>query len=432
MKEDFIAWLWKYRLLYGHRLQTTTGEPVEIIDPGLENNNSGPDFLAARVRIGETLWAGNVELHVCSSMWYGHQHHLDPAYDNIILHVVHNHDREVCKQNNESIPHLEIKGRYDPKLQHNYQLLLNSRSWIPCERLINRVDNFILQHWLTRLLVGRLARKADELKQYLYYFDNHWEKTFLFAVARSLGGKANAGTFGMLIQRTPWHVLAKNHDQLPLVEALLFGQAGLLSGTFQDPYVCRLQTNHHYLQKKYALPAPLAPSLWKYSRMRPANFPDIRIAQLAGIINKTEARPFMAASVDLSAEDIYHLFAVSTSEYWSEHYRFGKPSATCHKQLGQTTIYRIFINTLAPALCIYGKEKQLSGWIGRAVSLLEQLPPEENGIIREWRRIVPAPTNAAETQGLLELRKQYCVPKKCLQCSLGHVILSRPTKQPEA
>lgn len=428
MKEEFISYLWKHRLLKNDFLQTVDKQPLDILHPGQENTDSGPDFLSAKIRIGNTTWVGNVEIHTRSSLWYRHGHHLDPAYDNIILHVVYELDKEICNKKDEPIPHLVIKDCFDHTLLKNYRMLKESMNWIPCENLISEVEAFLMEHWLCRLLICRLERKADEIYQYLTYFQSHWELLFLFLFCRSLGGKANAAAFGLLIQRVPLIILSKNHDKPTTMESLLLGQAGLLDDSFDEEYPNILKQEYTYLRKKYALPEPLRKDLWKYARMRPANFPDIRIAQLAMILHRCEGKLFHKMLDASDKKTIYRLLTVSPSGYWQNHYRLGKPSARRNKSIGEETVNRIVINTWAPISFVYGKETGLDHQNDRILEMLSSLPPEENAIIRRWNEIIGPRANAAETQALIELYKEYCVPKKCLKCTIGHKILGREAR----
>lgn len=426
MKEEFLAYVWKHRLISTYPLKTTCGEKLEVISPGQENHNSGPDFLAAVIRIGDTLWAGNVEIHVLSSHWFIHGHHTDKAYMNIILHVVYACDNKIPAQNGKKIPHLELKSCFDPTLINNYTSLAKSRSWIACEKLINKTDPFIFKHWLYRLLTIRLERKSQEIYNYLDYFGNHQEKTTLFLVSRSIGGKTNETAFGLLLQRIPFDVIIKNHDNTFVLEALLFGQAGMLSKRFDEDFPNDLQREHAYLKKKYALPPPVKFETWKYSRMRPFNFPDLRIAQLAMIINKSKGKLFRQMLDENHTEKIRELLSVSASDYWNTHYRLNKKARSINKNLGVTAVNNIIINTVAPMLFAHAKSTPGMFHTERAVHMLEELPPEDNKIIRNWTKIIKIADNAANTQGCLELYKYYCLPKKCLRCMVGHQIIKRP------
>lgn len=423
MNEDFIVFLWKHRKINRTPLKTVCGKNLEIISPGQENHNSGPDFLAAMVRIDNTLWAGNVEIHVRSSQWFAHNHHSDRAYDNIILHVVYLFDREVLGRNGQIIHHLEVKQYIDHTLLSNYAKLEKSKSRIACANLIGNIDYYHIRHWIWRLLVFRIERKTSEIQQYLNYFKGDREKTIFFMLCRILAGKVNETAFGLLIQRLDRLILEKNHDQLFILEALLFGQAGLLENSFQEDYPKELQKEYRYQKTKYDLPLQIEQHNWKYSRMRPCNFPDIRIAQLAMIIHANGGFRFREIIQTGELREISHHFVVQPSDYWTTHYRLDQPGSPKSKALGNETISRILINAIAPAIAIERSEKQGVYAFEESMELLEQLPPENNKVIRWWRSLLPSPECAAETQGLLELYKYYCIPKKCLKCMVGNKII---------
>lgn len=426
MKEDFIVYLWKYGVLRSRSLKTVCGERLEILSPGHENPDSGPDFLAASVRIGDTVWVGNVEIHVRSSQWFAHKHHIDKAYANIILHLVYIYDKEVLDKNGKPIHHLEARGNFDPGLQYNYSQLINNRNWIPCEKLLYNQDAFILNHWLWRLAISRLERKAQDFNHFLEYFSHHKEKTLLYMLARSLGGKINATAFGMLIQRISYEVLLRNCDRVLTLEALLLGQAGMLERDFQESYPIELQQEYRFLKKKYELSQPLNYELWKYSKMRPGNFPDLRIVQLGMMLHKSRGQLFRKIILSNDQSSATELLSVTPSPYWHTHYRLDKPIAKKNRAIGAGTIQNIQINTIAPLLLLIAKGSFGTKSTEPALEILEKLPPENNKIIRKWLKILPVeahPNNAALTQGLLELQKFYCLPKKCLRCMIGHKVL---------
>lgn len=433
MKEEFLVYLWKHRLIRGKPLKTVCGDILEVLSPGRENINSGPDFLAAMVRIGNTLWAGNVELHIRSSQWYTHGHHHDSAYANIILHVAMVVDKEIFDQHGNPVHQLEARGYYETALESKYLLLLQSRRWIACEKMIRDIDDYFVTHWLWRLFIIRLERKAEEVLHYRHYFEQHQEMTLLFMLGRNLGGKANASAFGLLIQRVSYNILLKNHDNAFALEALLLGQAGLLEQNFTEEYPLKLQREYAYLRHKYGLPPPLRRELWKYARMRPGNFPDLRLAQLAMIIHRNQAllfRKMINAPMPGSAT-LCDFLNVRPPSYWDTHYRLNKPTGSKPKPLGQDTLNIIMINTLAPMLFLYAKENQKPALLEALFSMMETLLPENNNITRQWSRVLREPVNAAESQGMIELRKHYCVPKKCLTCMLGHQIIGKqPFKSP--
>ncbi len=424
MREEFIAYLWKHRLLRGYPMKTVCGNSIEIISPGQENLNSGPDFLAAVVRIDGTIWAGNVEIHVQSSHWFLHNHHKDQAYMNIILHVIYSCDKIITDDQGKIIPHLEVKHYYDNGLELNYSKLVRSRTWIACQRLLGGIDTFILKHWLYRLLIIRLERKSQEMQHYLKYFDDHLEKTLLFMISRSLGRKINETAFGMLIQRTPYNVIIRNHDNPLTLQALFFGQAGMLNENFSGQYPKALQHEYSYLRIKYDLPPPLKKEIWKYAKMRPVNFPDLRIAQLAMIIHKNHGKLFNRLLNQTSVNSVCNFLNIDLNDYWTTHYRLDRITSQFGKNPGADTIYNIIINALVPMMFLYAKKDIGMQSSDRAVNILEQIPPENNKIIRMWLKIFPEfKGNAALTQGFLELYKSYCLSKKCLKCMIGHQVL---------
>lgn len=425
MKEEFITYLWKHRLIRGQPLLTFNGERIDIVSPGQENRDGGPDFLAAKIRIGNTLWAGNVEIHVSSSAWFTHRHDQDDTYNNVILHVVYLVDKIATNKRGESIHHLEVQSYIDPILHGNYRSLEDNRLWIPCQKQVHHIGPLLYKSWLNRLLICRLERKTDEIMRLLQYFNNHWEHFFLFMLCRYLGGKANTTAFGLLIQRLPFHTLARNHDQLFVLEALLFGQAGLLENHFSETYPRSLKKEYHYLRKKYDLPAPLDSSIWKYAKMRPASFPDVRIAQLARLVNLSKAKMFKKLMGTKNTREVTDLLSVNLSGYWNCHYRLNHGSAGKIKSLGRETIHTIIINALLPVLFVYGKQQIIPGIAELVVDRFASMPPENNRIIRKWCMITTPPDCSAESQGLLELYNDYCTAKKCLQCAWGHAILRR-------
>ncbi len=421
MREEFIHFLWRYRLFNTTELKTTNGMPLQIIHTGSTNKDAGPDFSAAQVRIDDTLWAGNVEIHINSSDWFKHGHQHDDAYQNIILHVVFNHDKEITDQRGNQVPVLEIRNCYDPSLLKKYESIIGARSWIPCAGFIQHTDRLIIMNWLSRLLVERLENRSEETLKFLHYFGNSWEQTFYYFLARNFGFKVNASPFALLAQKTPLTILAKHRDDLTSIEALLFGQAGLLNKDFTDAYPALLQKEYEFFKHKYQL-TPIDGALWKFGKLRPSNFPTLRIAQFARLIYQS-SHLFSKTLEAQSFSDIKKLFVIKCSPYWKNHYQFDKPSSAKDKNLGESAVLNISINTIAPLKFVYGSESLQPAYKELAVGLLSELPPEENTIIRKWRELGIKPANAADSQALLELKKYYCTPKKCLSCAIGHNLI---------
>lgn len=423
MKEDFIAYLWKNKLLTPSQMHILSGEKLELIDPGIENHDAGPDFFASRVRIDNTLWVGNVEIHVRSSDWQRHGHQNDPAYDNIILHLVYENDSPATTSTGKIVPVMEVKKMIDDNLLENYQALVANRHWVACEKNINDVDKFFVGNWLNRLLVERLERKAEEVLHYYNFFSNNWDHTFYHLLAHNFGFKVNASPFGLLAQRTPFTLLAKNSNNFTVVEALLFGQAGLLHQNYRDLYPRLLFKEYLHQKKKHGL-SPVDRKLWKFARLRPVNFPTLRIAQFAMLINKHE-RLFRKIMYAQSFSEIQKLLQVQASPYWDNHYSFDKPSARTPKKLGTDSINNLIINTIAPIQFVYGDISQNSSLKESAIALFQSCAPESNSIINKWEKLGIKPENAADSQALLELKKYYCLPKKCLRCAIGHMVLRK-------
>ncbi len=403
MTEEFLHYLWKFKLLKGELL-LTNGEKVEIIHQGTHNTDAGPDFFNAKLKIGETLWAGNVEIHIKASDWYLHQHQNDMAYDTIILHVVYQNDIDIKRKNGETIPIFEVKEAFDKDLYSKYQDFITNKNWIPCERIFKNVDNFTLQAWLERLLIERIERKTLEIKSKFIANNANFEETFYQMLAKNFGFKLNAVPFELLANSLPINILAKHKNSDFQLAALLFGQAGLLKDNFKDAYPQSLQT--------------------EFLRLRPSNFPTIRISQFANLIYQSQ-HLFSKIIECESIESIYKLFQVSASTYFDNHYTFDEANIVKPKIIGKTTIDLLIINTIIPMLFFYAFEKDEKEYQARALRFLEQIKPEYNAIIKKWISIGCQIDNAFQSQALLELKNNYCDNKKCLQCRVGNDLLRK-------
>lgn len=420
MKEDFLHFIWEHGLFDRTNLKTTEGEALEILATGRPNTDSGPDFFNARIRLGETIWAGNIEIHQKSSHWYTHQHQNNAAYDNVILHVVERNDKPVL-HNNEPIPTLEIS--YPSSLLENYEELLRSKRWIACEGKISQVDPFVLRFWYSSLMIERLQAKTATILELLQQNKNNWNETFYQLLARNFGMKTNAVPFELLAKSLPMSILSKHKNDLFQIEALLFGQSGLLNESLLgDDYFLSLRNEYSFLHKKYGL-SGLETHLWKFMRLRPVNFPTVRLAQLAMLIHHSSAL-FSRILETTEIDELRKLFDVSTSIYWETHYRFNKTSGRITKNLGETFFQNLVINTIAPLLFVYGEQHLDQKMKDRALSFLEKLPPESNQIISNWNKLGIDCQTAFETQALLQLKNCYCENKKCLHCQLGAKIIT--------
>jgi len=421
MKEEFLHYLWKYRLLKAP-LTTTSGEAVEVIKTGIHNTDAGPDFIDARLRIGETLWAGNIEIHLQASSWYEHKHDNNSAYNNVILHLVLNNDKPARRSDGQTIPCLECNDRIPELLHNKYIDLMSSRLWVPCARIIKFCPEIVISSWIETLLVERLTQKSEALEMILESVSNDWEEAFYRLLARSFGSKINTIPFEMLAASLPHKILTRHHNQALQTDALLFGQAGFLKENISGNYPESLKQEYDFLRNKYSL-KPLDAAVWKFLRLRPAAFPTIRLAQFSSLMQQS---PALFATVkearDLAA--LKSLFRVVINEYWQNHYRFGKKATRKNsKSPGTDTIDLLLINAVVPMLFLYGKQHQYEELQHRALSLLEQLPPENNSIVRRWKSLGVVVHDAFASQALLHLKHHYCDQKRCLNCRIGNELL---------
>ena len=425
LPEEFLQYIWENRLFYTDDLTTTSGEPVEVIKPGQRNSDSGPDFFNAKIKIGETVWAGNVEIHKKSSDWQKHNHQNDLAYDSVILHVVETDDLPVKRTNNKLIPTVLLK--YPEQLQINYQSLLDAQTWIACQNQFHKVDPVVLQLGFNRLMIERLEDKTGEIIKRLEQNNNDWNETFYQVLAKMFGFKVNAVPFELLAKSLPLKTLAKHKNSLLQLEALLFGNSGLLNNQLLgDSYFLELRNEYSFLYKKYKLKG-VESHLWKFMRLRPGNFPTIRISQLAALIYRSHGLFSKIIEID-KINELKKLFEVTASEYWNSHYNFNKLSKrNSEKALGETSVNTLIINVVIPFLFVYGEKQNRENLKNRALEFLEQLPPERNSVITNWEKLGIEVRSAFETQSLLQLKNIYCKKKKCLNCQIGVKIVKNTT-----
>jgi hypothetical protein len=421
MNEEFLQYIWKHALYEPSSLITDNGEKITVLKPGEQNFNAGPDFLNARLQIGDTTWAGNVEIHINSSDWVKHHHQNDKAYNNVILQVVHHNDMKANLQNGSQVPAVEVK--FNKRIYKNYQHLVKSNSWIPCQHKIKSVDSFSLNHIISALTIERLKEKSDEIAQTLKFTKNDWSETFYIHLAKNFGFKINAVPFEMLARSLPFKYIAKHKDNLLQIEALLFGQAGFLNDQNDDEYYNLLVSEYRMLRSKFNL-KPLEKHLWKFLRLRPCNFPTIRLAQFARLLFKSS---FLFTNI-IETGDLKQLrdyFDIAPSEYWDNHFNFNSESASRRKKsFGLISFNCIVINTVVPILFVYGQQHDNQELKDRAINFLTEIPAEENHIIRNWIKTGIHSRNAFETQGLLQLKNKYCTRRKCLSCQIGNQIIT--------
>ncbi|GET26759.1 DUF2851 family protein [Prolixibacter sp. NT017] len=424
MKEEFLHFIWKHRLYQTRQQKTIGGEPVEILQPGIHNLHAGPDFSEARIRIGDTLWVGSVEIHQKSSDWNRHGHQEDPAYNNVILHVVAEHDEPVKNALDAELPTFVLK--WADTIERNYQELTESKDWVACASRLFRIDPFRVKFFLNSVMIERLKEKTGVVDELLQDTNGDWGETFYRMLARGFGFKVNAQPFEMVVRSLPQKVLAHHHDSLMQTEALLFGQAGLLGEElFADNYYLQLRKEYRFLAGKYSL-RPIEGHLWKFMRMRPVNFPTIRLAQFARLIYNSQGllgKLLEAKNMD----EIRGWFQVVASPYWDTHYHFNRESPRRKKKLGEQALRLLVINVIVPFYFLYGEHQNKLYLKNRALQLLEDLPAEDNMVIRKWTVSGIEADNALESQALLHLKSRYCELKRCLSCGIGHkIILHEP------
>lgn len=420
--EEFLHFVWRTKRFDMSELSATTGEALQIVDFGQYNSDAGPDFLQARIWIGDTLWVGNVEIHIRASDWLMHMHHFDPAYDNVVLHVVWEDDMPLFRNSGERIPTLELEGRVAPSIWQIYQDLRFQTDWLACRFHFHNASPLALQSWIERLMVERLEEKTRQIEPLLERMQNDWEALLYQQIARCLGLVVNPGPMERLARIAPIQLLWKYRDQPTLVEALLFGQAGMLEREFEDAYPRELQVHYRFLKEKHGLD-PMDAVSWKFSRLRPASFPTLRIAQLAALVCRSP-RWFGELIHHSGWAEVQAFFQqAEVSWYWQTHYLFDKPAAPHGGQIGDDTIALVVVNALSPVSFLYGMRKSEARYREQALVLLEQLPPESNRIIREWKAMGVQPASAGQSQALIHWRKNYCELKQCLSCGVGCDIL---------
>ena len=437
MPEVFLYFVWQYHYFTTTKLTTTDGEMVQVLHPGFRNHNAGPDFTNARLLINEVEWVGTVEMHTRTSDWLAHRHQHDRAYDNVILHVVWQDDRltsghRVDRANGTPLPTLELRPLTDPMLVDRYALLNDSPEEIPCASQFRSVSPLRVTSMLDKAMLQRLERKAAYVQTIAEQTQGDWEETAYRLLAVNMGFKVNAEPMAQLSQAVPLKAILKHRDVLLQVEAMLFGTAALLPADESQPemaddYVTALQREYRFLSAKYDLTEKqLAAHTWKWGRLRPANFPTLRLAQLARLVtHHTSLFSLFVGTND--AERLLRSLQLTPSDYWQSHYRFGQPTEKGAPSLGESSAQNILINTVAPLLAAYAHHRGQPAYMDRAIDLLEQLPAEKNRLTEGWDTLGLGIRTAFDSQAAIELYNEFCSPKKCLSCQIGAALL-KPIK----
>ncbi len=420
MKEDFLHYLWKFKKFDTSNLQTTTNQPITILKAGDYLQLAGPDFFNAQIIIGNQKWAGNVEIHLQSSDWYLHHHQNDAAYDNVILHVVWQHNAFIFRKDNTEIPTLALKEYVSQETIDKYQSLVIPKTWIYCENQLRGIDGFIVRNWQERLFFERLEAKSALIHSLLEQTQNDWEAVLFCLLAKNFGLNTNGPIFFQIATAIPFAILRKESSQPENIEALLFGKAGLLMDEKEDVYFKKLKIKFEYLATKYQL-TPTYSDPVQFFRHRPDNFPTIRLSQLASLYS-SKSNLFSKIIQSDSVIKIYELFQISASNYWQNHYQFDTTSRTTKKALSKSFIHLILINTIIPIQFSFAKS-QGKEWIENGIQLLENIDAEQNSCIQKFHSFGIKASNAFESQSLLQLKKEYCDIGRCLECAIGIELL---------
>ena len=420
--ENLLHYVWKHRLYGPGNFKTIDGTALEIIDPGTHNTDAGPDFFNAKIKLDGNLWAGNIEIHTQASDWYKHKHDTDKAYNSVILHVIESSGTQpVCNQSGQTLPQWRMP--VPESIRMNYLYLSNHDSPVPCLSRIREIPEIYWTDWKNALTSERLESKIQTIFQLLQNGRDDWNEVFYITLARNFGFGINNDAFERLAKSLPLRYILKHSNSPWQVEALFLGQAGLLEDEIpDDDYYRTLQQEYNFLRKKYRLQA-LESSLFKSLRIRPNNFPHIKIVQLAGFTGNEQSLFSRLLEKD-SLPDFQSLFFAPVPDYWETHYHFGKTSPRRKKGLGLSAIHILLINTVVPILFAYGKKKNQEHFMQKALDLLEAIPPEKNHIVNAFTRAGVTVTHAGDTQALIQLRKAYCDPKKCIFCRIGHKLLA--------
>ncbi len=421
IREDLLQFIWLHKLLKPLPLITTSGKELRVLKTGELNRDSGPDFFNARIEIENLVLAGNIEIHVNSSDWLKHKHQKDNGYDNIILHVVYSHDKEVEQNTRFNVEVLELKKLISEETLRKYEAFSTSKNELACANQLSDCDDFHTTSWLDRVLVERIEKKEKAINDLFNSVNGNYIQTFFTLLLKGFGYKVNAGAFEILGRKIPSSLILRHANDLKQTEAMLLGMAGLLDESFEEKYVKELQNEFEFLKQKYSL-VPIPKKLLKYSRMRPSNFPDLRLAQFAALLHH-HPDFFQAPYLYSTNNDLKHIFNIRISEYWKNHYRLGLFAKTLTGTLGKASIDLLFINAIVPFLFFYGNKLNKPELKEHAISLLEHCAFENNQKTRLFMAKDKLLVSAAQSQACIQLYDQYCSKKRCLDCGIATSIL---------
>jgi hypothetical protein len=421
MTESFLHYIWQFQYFDKKRLTTSGGERIEIFHPGIKNRDAGPDFSDARIKIGSLEWRGSVEIHIQASGWLTHQHTVDPAYERVILHVVWEEDKIISRSDGTIMPTLVLNNRVDAELWKQYRKLITSAEVIPCKGSFQKVSAVTRLSMLDKVMLQRLEVKAKRVFELLNKNKNDWNETAYQLLARNFGFKVNAEPFQQLAGSLPYKIILKHANQSIQVEALLFGVGGFLEKIRDDDYIMLLKKEFALLSRKYDLTKKIMnKAQWRFLRLRPSNFPTLRLAQFATFLCRQPT--IFSALVSSDYKGLLNLLAIRQSDYWRQHYQFGKEVKSV-PGLGKSSIDNILINSVVPLLVAYGKQQDDHQFIDQAVNLLQHVPAEKNSVTRLFADLGLKVRSSFDSQALLELYTDYCQKHRCLECTIGAALI---------
>ncbi len=433
--EQLLHYVWKHKMFPLYGLQTDDHKDIEVIDPGLHNHNAGPDFFNAKVKIGGTLWVGNVEIHDKSSDWYLHGHDKDSRYDNVVLHVAGTIDAEVRTTKGRVLPQMLLS--VPETVEYHYRELLATDKYPPCHKIIPLLTTLTIHAWMSALQTERLEQKTVAIQRRVKDCGGSWENAYFITLARSYGFGINGDAFETWAKNIPLMAISHHRDDLFQIEAIFMGQAGLLDldaiperhqlNALNEGYFQKLRKEYLYLAHKFGL-KPMDSRLWRFLRLRPQNFPHIRIAQIAQLYYHNKTGLAMLTECK-TIKQIETLMETQVTPYWETHYGFGTVSERNTKSLSPFSINLIMINTVVPMLFAYGRHRSDERLCDRAFDFLEQLKAENNHIVRMWHECGLTVRNAGDSQALIQLKKEYCDKKDCLRCRIGYKYLEGKWKE---
>lgn len=426
MTEAFLYFIWQFQYFQKNDLKTSAGQPIKVLQTGRLNSDSGADFQDSRLFIDGIEWFGSVEIHVKASDWHLHQHQSDAAYNNVILHVVWQNDATIARPDGTALPVLELQNITDPAVWKRYDTLLQTPETIPCGAQFGSVDELVRVSMLDKTLTQRLERKAEVARQFFEQNQNDWEETAYQLLAYNFGFKINADPFLQLARAVPLKILQKHRNNLPQVEALLYGAAGLLAEP-TDEYSRLLAREYKVLTAKYSLQNKQMQALqWKFLRLRPANFPTVRLAQFAQLVAQQASLFSVFINIEKTADMLKRL-QLTQSDYWQKHYVFGKETTAKVPAVGRASAENILINTVVPLLVIYGQVRDQRAYLEKALEIVESLPAERNHITDNWEKLGVKIKTAYDSQGVIEWFNEFCSRKRCLACGVGVALVRKQT-----